>query len=87
MTMTDEPTLEIKARIDSLTVSIADVTKGEHPEVIFSSLMSALANFLAHIENVDAALGDLQDGLPELESLTRRIRAKLDSGEEDEFYM
>ena len=84
--MTDEPTLEIKARIDSLTASITEVTKGEHPEVIFSSLMSALANFLAHIENVDAALGDLQDGLPELESLTRRIRAKLDSGEEDEFY-
>ena len=54
--------------------------------MIFSSLMSALANFLAHIENVDAALGDLQDGLPELESLTRRIRAKLDLGEEDEFY-
>jgi septation ring formation regulator EzrA len=86
MTMTDEPTLEIKARIDSLTVSIAEVTKGEHPEVIFSSLMSALANFLAHIENVDAALGDLQDGLPELESLTRRIRAKMDSGEENEVY-
>ena len=82
--MTDEPTLEIKARIDSLTASITEVTKGEHPVVIFSSLMSALANFLAHIENVDAALGDLQDGLPELESLTRRIRAKLDSGEEDE---
>ncbi len=84
--MTDESTLEMKARIDNLTVSIAEVTKGEHPEVIFSSLMSALANFLAHIENVDAALGDLQDGLPELESLTRRIRAKLDLGEEDEFY-
>ncbi|MCK5363587.1 MAG: hypothetical protein KAR22_11495 [Gammaproteobacteria bacterium] len=84
--MTDEPTLEIKARIDSLTVSIAEVTKGEPPEVIFSSLMSALAKFLAHIENVDAALGDLQDGLPELESLTRRIRAKLDTGEEKEIY-
>ncbi len=84
--MTDEITPEMKARIDSLTVSIAEVTKGEPPEVIFSSLMSALANFLAHIDDVDAALGDLQDGLPELESLTRRIRAKLDLGEEDEFY-
>ena len=84
--MTDESTLEMKARIDNLTVSIAEVTKGEHPEVIFSSLMSALANFLAHIEDVDAALGDLQDGLPELESLTRRIRAKLDSLEENDFY-
>ncbi len=84
--MTDEPTPEWKARIDSLTASIAEVTKGEHPEVIFSSLMSALANFLAHIEDVDAALGDLRDGLPELESLTLRIRAKLDSGEETEIY-
>jgi hypothetical protein len=84
--MTDEPTPEMKARIDSLTASIAQVTKGEHPEVIFSSLMSALANFLAHIEDVDAALVDLRDGLPELESLTRRIRAKMDSGEEGEIY-
>ena len=84
--MTDESTLEMKARIDNLTVSIAEVTKGEHPEVIFSSLMSALANFLAHIEDVDAALVDLRDGLPELESLTRRVRAKLDSGAENEFY-
>ncbi len=84
--MTDESTLEMKARIDNLTVSIAEVTKGEPPEVIFSSLMSALANFLAHIEDFDAALVDLRDGLPELESLTRRIRAKLDSGEENDFY-
>ncbi len=63
-----------------------EVTKGEHPEVIFSSLLSALANFLAHITDLDAALVDLRDGLPELESLTRRVRAKLDSGEEPEFY-
>jgi hypothetical protein len=85
-TMTDEPTPEMKARIDSLTGSITEVTKGEHPEVIFSSLMSALANFLAHIDDLDAALGDLRDGLPELESLTKRIRAKLDTGEEKEIY-
>lgn len=84
--MTYQPPPEMKARIDSLTASIMEVTKGEHPEVIFSSLMSALANFLAHIVDLDSALGDLRDGLPELESLTRRVRANLDSGEEPEFY-
>ncbi len=84
--MNDEPTPEMQARIDSLTLSILEPTKGEHPDVIFSSLMSALANFLAHIGDLDPALEDLREGLPELESLTRRVRAKLDSGEEPEFY-
>ena len=84
--MTEEPTPEVKARIDSLTGSIADLTTGEHPDVIFSALMSALANFLACTDDVDSALEDLRDGLPELESLTKRIRAKLDTGEEKEIY-
>ena len=84
--MIDEPVPEMKARIDRVTASIMDATKGEHPEVIFSAMLSALANFLAHIVDIDAAMGDVRDGLPELESLTRRVRAKLDSGEEPEFY-
>ena len=84
--MNYKPTPEMKARIDCLTASILEPTKGEHPDVILSSLMSALVNFLAHIVNLDSALEDLREGLPELESLTRQVRAKLDSGEEPEFY-
>lgn len=84
--MNYEPTPEMKVRIDSLTASILESTKGEHPDVIFSSLMSALANFLAHIVEHESALEDLRKGLPELEALSRQMRAKLDSGEEPEFY-
>ena len=84
--MDHEATAEMTARIERLTHSILEPTKGEHPDVIFSSLMSAMANFLAHIVDLESALADMHDGLPELESLTRRVRAKLDSGEEPEFY-
>jgi hypothetical protein len=84
--MTYEPTPDMKVRIDRLTASILEPTKGEHPDVIFSSLMSAMANFLAHIVEHESALEDLREGLPELEALSRQVRAKLDLGEEPEFY-
>lgn len=84
--MTREAAPEMQARIDRLTLSILQPTKGEHPDVIFSSMMSALANFLAHVADFESALEDFRDGIPELETLTRRVRAKLDSGEEPDFY-
>ena len=84
--MNDGPSPDLQVRIDRLTSSIMEPTKGEHPDVIFSSLMSALANFMAHMVDLESALDDFREGLPELEALTRRVRAKMDSGEEPEFY-
>lgn len=85
--MTHETSPDMQARIDRLTLSIMEPTKGEHPDVIFSSMMSALANFMAHMVDLESALEDFHEGLPELEALTRRVREKLDSGEEPEFYV